>query len=178
MILNLGCGLNIIEDAINVDDIEYPQWAALKKKGIEFVVANLEFIWPFKDNVADMIVAKDLFEHLPNQIHSMMESYRVLKPGGVLHVWVPTTDSRAAFADPTHVSFWNVNTFYYFVHRKEMAALDMIYASHIPNKFILLAAKAYTYRDMADSRGIYVQMQKPVPNTNMDEASTKESSEQ
>jgi hypothetical protein len=49
----------------------------------------------------------------------MKEIYRVLAPGGWLIAQVPSTDGRGAFQDPTHVSFWNENSFkYYTDHNK------------------------------------------------------------
>ena len=35
--------------------------------------------------------------------------------------FTPSTDGRGAFQDPTHVSFWNSNSFWYYT-RKEQAA--------------------------------------------------------
>lgn len=44
----------------------------------------------------------------------MNEAWRVLKPSAAIEIFVPSTDGRGAFQDPTHVSFWNANTFAYF----------------------------------------------------------------
>ncbi|MFM6367255.1 MAG: class I SAM-dependent methyltransferase, partial [Dolichospermum sp.] len=38
----------------------------------------------------------------------------ILKPGGIVDISVPSTDGRGAFQDPTHVSFWNINSFLYY----------------------------------------------------------------
>jgi hypothetical protein len=46
--------------------------------------------------------------------HFMNEAHRVLKPGGMLKAQIPTTEHRAWAQDPTHVSYWNENTFLYF----------------------------------------------------------------
>lgn len=46
--------------------------------------------------------------------HTMNEAWRVLGHKGLLEVWVPSTDGRGAFQDPTHVSFWNQNSFAYY----------------------------------------------------------------
>ena len=167
--LNLGCGQSIVKDAINVDIYEYEFWQLSKKQGIEFLVADLNENWPWRDNSVEAIRAKDIFEHLPDQIHTMGEAYRVLQPGGMLHIWVPTTDSLAAFADPTHKSFWNVNTFYYFTDNKAKEWKVPIYAEKITQRFKLLAAKPFIYRDLPQSRGIYVQLQKPDLSAIMDE---------
>jgi O-antigen biosynthesis protein len=44
----------------------------------------------------------------------MNEAYRVLAPGGFMFVEVPSTEGRGAYQDPTHVSFWNSNSFWYW----------------------------------------------------------------
>jgi len=70
--------------------------------------------WPFEDNSVGVIRAFDVFEHLKNPLHTMKELYRVLAPGGYAFIQVPSTDGRGAFQDPTHVSFWNENSFLYY----------------------------------------------------------------
>lgn len=147
MKLNLGSGDTKLDGFINVD--------LDQTKDVD-VVADLSQDWPFDDDSVDEIVAKDIFEHLPDQIHTMNEAFRVLKPGGILHVYVPTTDSLAAFADPTHKSFWNENTFLYFSVDAEVGY------SQIVAKFKILAAKSFMYTNWPNSRGIYVQLKKPV----------------
>lgn len=67
-----------------------------------------------QDNSVGVLRAFDAIEHLKSPIHTMNESYRVLAPGGFLFIQVPSTDGRGAFQDPTHVSFWNENSFWYY----------------------------------------------------------------
>lgn len=107
--LNLGSNIHPREGFVNVDcEAFYP--------GVD-VVCDLEKRWPWEDESVDFILAEDIFEHLHDPFHSMNEAWRVLKMGGELSIWVPTTDGRGAFQDPTHVSFWNPNTMYYFSAR-------------------------------------------------------------
>lgn len=47
-------------------------------------------------------------------VHFMNEAWRCLKMGGMLRMAVPSTDARGGFQDPTHVSYWNRNSFWYF----------------------------------------------------------------
>ena len=54
-------------------------------------------------------------EHLPDRVRTMNESWRCLQPGGLLDIFVPTTDGRGAWQDPTHVSMWNVNSMFYYL---------------------------------------------------------------
>jgi O-antigen biosynthesis protein len=75
--------------------------------------------WPLEDNTVGVIRAMDALEHLRSPIHTMNEAHRVLAPGGFLLVEVPSTDGRGAFQDPTHVSFWNPNSFWYYTREQQ-----------------------------------------------------------
>lgn len=82
------------------------------------VIANLEDRWPFEDGSVGVIRASHVFEHLKDPIHAMNEAFRVLAPGGWLLIEVPSTDGRGAFQDPTHVSFWNENSIWYYTKKE------------------------------------------------------------
>jgi SAM-dependent methyltransferase len=107
--LNLGCSDAIHPDFLGVD-IWTPPWATPEN----FRKADLRKKWPFEDSSVDEIRAHDIFEHLPSKVHTMNEAHRILKPGGILDLFIPTTDGRGAFQDPTHVSFWTPNDLFYF----------------------------------------------------------------
>ena len=72
---------------------------------------------PFPDNHVDAILATDFLEHIPigKTVQVVEEIYRVLKPGGKFESWTPSTDGRGAFQDPTHCSFWNRNSWLYYM---------------------------------------------------------------
>jgi len=80
------------------------------------LICDLRQQWPWRDSSVDEIFAFDIIEHLPDKTHTMNEAWRVLKPGGLIRIEVPTTDGRGAWQDPTHVSYWNRNSFFYFTH--------------------------------------------------------------
>jgi glycosyltransferase involved in cell wall biosynthesis len=103
--IDLGGGFNSPEGYLSVD---------LKNASVE---ANLDEKWPFEDNSVGVIRAHDIFEHLKDKQHAMSEAYRVLADGGWLLVSVPSTDGRGAFQDPTHISYWNENSFWYWTRR-------------------------------------------------------------
>lgn len=71
---------------------------------------------PFEDNSVGVLRAHDFLEHIPigKVVPFMNECYRVLAPGGWLLTSTPNTDGRGAFQDPTHQSFWNSNSFWYY----------------------------------------------------------------
>ncbi len=83
------------------------------------ILWDLENDWPFDDDSVGVIRASHIFEHLRDPIHTMNEAFRVLTPGGWLFIDVPSTDGRGAFQDPTHKSFWNINSFWYYTHRNQ-----------------------------------------------------------
>lgn len=76
--------------------------------------ADLNGPWPFADNAVGVFRAHDVIEHLKDPIHTMNEAWRCLAHGGLLLIEVPSSDGRGAFQDPTHVSFWNANSAWYY----------------------------------------------------------------
>jgi SAM-dependent methyltransferase len=88
------------------------------------VVADLNDRWPFPDGSVGVVRAFDVFEHLKDPLHTMKELYRVLAPGGYAFIQVPSTDGRGAFQDPTHVSFWNQNSFLYYTDAQWAKYID------------------------------------------------------
>jgi O-antigen biosynthesis protein len=83
------------------------------------IQSDLNNKWPFEDSMLGIVRASHIFEHLKDPIHTMNELYRVLVPGGFAFIEVPSTDGRGAFQDPTHVSFWNQNSFLYYTTKNQ-----------------------------------------------------------
>lgn len=114
--LNLGCADRLLAGWENVDVTPGP--------GV--TVADLRERWPWAEGSVQRILAADVIEHLPDRIHTMNEMHRVLCEGCVAEIVVPTTDGPGAFQDPTHVSFWNRNSFRYYTagdpYRERFAA--------------------------------------------------------
>jgi SAM-dependent methyltransferase len=103
--VDLGCGTHKAEGFIGVDLIAGDRVD---------VIGNLNDHFPFPENSVDFIKAHDIIEHLPDRIHTMNEIWRICKPDALIDISVPSTDGRGAFQDPTHVSFWNINSFMYY----------------------------------------------------------------
>lgn len=109
--LDLCCHRYKKEGWLGVDGHNYPEVD---------VVCNLdEAPWPFEDNSVGVIRMQDAIEHLKNPIQTMKEIYRCLAPYGWALIEVPSTDGRGAFQDPTHVSFWNSNSFWYYTREQQ-----------------------------------------------------------
>ncbi len=78
------------------------------------ITADLNNGIPLPDNSCGVVRAHDALEHIKDQQQMMKEIHRVLAPGGLLLSMTPSTDGRGAWQDPTHVSFWNQNSFWYW----------------------------------------------------------------
>jgi SAM-dependent methyltransferase len=83
MKLNLGAGDHELEEWQNVD-ITNPE------NPVDLAV----FPWNYDVNTADEILASHILEHFDRitGVSFLQECYRILKPGGVLHLAVPDMD--------------------------------------------------------------------------------------
>lgn len=88
------------------------------------IVCDLNYGIPLPDSSVGVLKAIDTLEHLHDSISTMKEISRVLAPGGYAIIQVPSTDGRGAFQDPTHVSFWNENSFLYYTHQNWARFID------------------------------------------------------
>jgi len=118
---------------------------------------------PFQDNSIGAFRAWDFLEHIPreNVVDFMNEVYRCLVPGGWLLSRTPSTDGRGAWQDPTHVSFWNSNSFWYYTGIDQAQYVPEIKArfqqARLTNDFPSPWHKqhniVYTYSDMVALKG-------------------------
>jgi len=109
VILDIGSGPNSIAD-IQIDKVKFPKTTIMQDAMME--------CWQVDDASIDEVRMEQFLEHCPvsvrerfgpewityyPRIHCMKEAYRVLKPGGILHISVPGTID-AFHQDPTHES--------------------------------------------------------------------------
>jgi glycosyltransferase involved in cell wall biosynthesis len=74
---------------------------------------------PLEDNSVGVINASHVIEHLRDPIKTMREIHRVLAPGGWAFIEVPSTEGNGAWCDPTHISFWNEDSFPYYTKQSK-----------------------------------------------------------
>lgn len=113
--LHLGCGSNVVRGWMNVDlksyylanDAELAYW---------FKTADVTNGIPFETNSFDYCYTEDFLEHLPadKRVFVINEIHRVVKNGGFMEHFVPNAGSCNAFGSPSHLSFWNQQTFDHF----------------------------------------------------------------
>lgn len=116
--LDLGCGPDRQEGCIGIDRYSYPCVDVVRdidRHGL-----------PFDDRSVDEVRARHFLEHCRDLIFVMNEIHRVLRPGGRLVAVVPVVEvGTGAFRDPTHVRFFNKDSFQYFTeHTWAYQALD------------------------------------------------------
>jgi SAM-dependent methyltransferase len=68
---------------------------------------------PYADGSVGAIKALDVLQRMPDRAAFFNECYRVLAHGGMVLTDSPSTDGRGAFQDPSHVAFYNENSFIY-----------------------------------------------------------------
>ncbi len=95
-----------------------PGYLTIDQEGAE-ITCDLNDGIPLDDNSVGVINASHLIEHLRDPLKTMKEIHRVLAPGGWAFIEVPSTDGRGAWQDPTHVSYWNENSFFYYTRETQ-----------------------------------------------------------
>lgn len=99
-ILDLGCGYNgkllcavksRITTGFGIDISVNPDFQDDK---ISLIEHDLAFPLPFSDDEFDVVTSLANLEHLHNPKETLKEVYRVLKPGGILLLTVPSTYSK------------------------------------------------------------------------------------
>lgn len=102
-LLDVGCGVGDFPEAIahycpelkvyGVDISKKAISLAKKRvKRVSFSVADVQKL-PFKDENFDAVTCFDLLEHVEDPQKALVEIYRVLKPKGVFHTFIPTENN-------------------------------------------------------------------------------------
>lgn len=100
--LNLGAGLDIRKKScwVNHDIVEL--------FGIDVVHDLNDVPWPWEDDYFEFILAISVFEHLKlTLIETLDECWRILIPGGKIHIKYPLLTSPFIHDDPQHRWFWS-----------------------------------------------------------------------
>lgn len=78
------------------------------------IVATLPEKVDLPDGSVGVIRAVDFLEHVVEKVPLINELHRLLAADGMLLSLTPSTDGRGAYQDPTHVAFYNENSFWYY----------------------------------------------------------------
>jgi len=111
-VLNLGCGLKRMENAINLDRTTETR---------PDVVHDLNRTpWPFPDNTFSTVYALDVLEHLDEVVRVMEEVHGIARIGALVHITVPHFSCANAFTDPTHRHYFGYASFDYFTEENDL----------------------------------------------------------
>jgi glycosyltransferase involved in cell wall biosynthesis len=111
--VDIGGGLN-----------PYPGYTTVDMRKSADYICDLNEGIPLPDNSVGVLNASHILEHLHDKTKIMGEIHRVLAHGGWAFIEVPSTDGRGAFQDPTHVSYWNENSFWYYTQASMANFID------------------------------------------------------
>ena len=78
---------------------------------------------PFANNSLDVITYMNTLEHLQNYYASLCESLRVLKPGGVVHIYVPVYGRWCT--DGTHINYFTLDSLHFVLERVGFEVIRM-----------------------------------------------------
>lgn len=96
-------------------DRQFPGYLSVDIAPPADVVTDLAKRWPWADSTVEFVKAFDIIEHIEDKIHFMNELHRVCRSGAVVEIEVPSATHGAGWAqDPTHKSYWTMNSFQYF----------------------------------------------------------------
>jgi len=141
-ILSVGAGMVRTEGAVHLDRVDLP--------GIE-IVWDLEKVpYPLGGGCWDVVLAKDILEHLDNVVECVDELNRVLKVGGRLVIRTSYWKSEASFRDPTHKRFCTEQTFDYWCPETPTGAMFWWYTKTIFRKVAV----------RLDADSLWVEMEK------------------
>jgi len=179
--LHLGCGHVYKQDWLNIDS--YYQAPCTPD-----ITLNLRKGLPFADASCAEIYSEHFFEHIPypeGAVKNLSESFRVLKPGGLLSIGVPdATPVLKAYLTGTETGYYAYFNSHFSVRRHlgtSMEAINWLFRQGGEHHFIydyetlsMLLAKAgfasIVQREWDESRDspprredtIYIDCQKPL----------------
>ncbi len=105
-ILDVGCGQHKSEGSVGIDMTAYP--------GTDIVHDLNVFPWPIEDNCFDVILCRDVLEHLDDLVKIMEEFHRIGRNNCKIVIDAPHFANPNSFRDPTHKYHFTIDTFDYF----------------------------------------------------------------
>jgi len=102
--LNLGCGDDILDGYLNVDQHAFP--------GVHVVTDFNKYPLPFKDNTFDTIILKFTLSYVKEFFKFMEEMHRISTDEGIITITVPYYNS--AYTAFPYTTRFNTNSFVFF----------------------------------------------------------------
>lgn len=144
--LDFGCGKDKIENSIGIDKI--------KSKTVDILHNLDQYPYPFEDNFFDLVVCKHSISHIKDLEQTMLEIFRILKPGGRLLIIAPHFSSDNTFTDYTIKHFFGYRTLDYFMDNN--SGLSEKYSFYSKIKFSILKRRMFIYKSIRNNLGDYI----------------------
>jgi 2-polyprenyl-3-methyl-5-hydroxy-6-metoxy-1,4-benzoquinol methylase len=114
-ILDVGCGNNKTKGAIGIDGSLSTQ--------ADVICEFKHRMFPFKDNIFDLVVCKQIIEHLSDTESFLKELHRLGKNGARIIIQTPHFSSYMAYGDYTHC---HVFSFFFLDNLAQKASFKII----------------------------------------------------
>ena len=101
-----------------------PGYESVDLKDANIICDLNESPWPFRDGEVGLIRCHDLAEHLKSPISMMKEVWRILAPSGWFLSLTPSSSGRGGDQDPTHISYFNSNSWWYYCRAQQARYID------------------------------------------------------
>jgi SAM-dependent methyltransferase len=105
-VIDLGCGARKAEGAFGVDAVRLP--------GVDLVHDLQARPYPLPDDCGDEVVLSHVLEHFADPLPLIEEAWRIVRPGGRVHIRTPHYSGHYAWRDPTHRRAFSAASFDYF----------------------------------------------------------------
>lgn len=139
--LDLGCGGDKIKNSIGIDKI---------KSDTVDVEHNLNnYPYPFDDNFFELVVCKHSISHIEDFEKTILEIFRILKPGGKLLIIAPHFSSDNTFTDFTIKHFLGYRSLDYFINDNN--GLSEKYSFYTSIKFSMLDKRIFMYKSIRNT---------------------------
>lgn len=110
-VLNLGCGHARLDfpEAGNASEIV---GVDISPRSQADILHNLNQVpYPFPSDSFDLVIMRDVIEHVESVTDVLNEVYRLLRDGGRVRIRTPHYSSYYAYNDPTHLHFFGAFVF-------------------------------------------------------------------
>ena len=111
VVVDVGCGNRKKPGRIGIDRVDLP--------GVDIVADIEKGLSYFPDESVDEIHCRSVLQHIEDIEELLREMLRVLKKNGRANIFVPHFSNPYYYSDYTHVRFFGLYTFQYFVDSKD-----------------------------------------------------------
>jgi SAM-dependent methyltransferase len=114
-VLELGCGFSKTPGAFGIDVIPGSNADLIHDLNV--------FPYPVADSSWDLIICRDVLEHVDDFVRTMEEIWRIGAPGAIVQVRAPFMSSVNYYSDPTHRRAFTSRSFDYFLEDRPASRL-------------------------------------------------------